>query len=82
MIEFEIFIAKDDRGTHFFQDKPDLVKYDPFSDIIEWVGYPANFGTFDRQIKEMLENEPHVFDLYPFDAPIHIKVKGFNIEIL
>lgn len=76
------FVARDNNGFHYFLDYPDLVKFNPYSEEIEWTGYPVDFGKFEKEIKKIVENDPRVQDLDEFDDPLHINICDIKIEIL
>lgn len=78
----EFYVARDNNGLHCFADCPDLVKFNPYSDEIEWTGYPIDFGILDKDVKKFLEFNPYVADLYPYDAPLHISISEINFSIL
>ena len=78
----EFYVACDNNGLHYFSDCPDLVKFNPYSEDIEWTGYPVDFGTYDKEIKALVEKDSRIEDLYPYDAPIHFKITEITIEIL
>ena len=78
----DFYVARDDRGLHYFEDCPDLVKFNPYVDDIEWTGYKLDFGKFDKKIKAFIEDVPEVQNLEPFDAPVHISIIGIECNIL
>lgn len=83
-MNLEFYVARDDRGLHFFKDCPDLVKFNPYTEEIEWTGYPFDFGTgVGKLIRDCVENNPIVDNLEPYDAPLHLRlsdVKIFEID--
>ena len=78
----DFYVARDDRGLHYFEDCPDLVKFNPYVEEIEWTGYILDFGKFDKQIKSFIENTPEVQNLEPYDAPVHVSIVGIEYNIL
>lgn len=78
----EFYVAKDSKGLHYFSDCPDLVKFNPFDDNVEWTGYPVDFGQFKAEIKNMVESDPLVDDLGVYDEPLHIKVNALLFEFV
>lgn len=82
-MNIEFYVARDDRGVHFFQDCPDLVKFNPFSEDIEWTGYPFDFGTgLGKIVRDHIENNL-IDNLEAYDTPKHFRltdVKIFEID--
>lgn len=82
-MNIEFYVARDDRGVHFFHDCPDLVKFNPYTEDIEWTGYPFDFGTgLGKIVRDHIENNL-IGDLEAFDAPKHFRltdVKIFEID--
>lgn len=83
-MNIDFYVARDDRGIHFFKDYPDLVKFNPYVEELEWTGYPFEFGTgVGKLIKDFVENTQVIDSLEPFEAPKHIRLadlKIFEIE--
>lgn len=81
MIEF--YVARDDRGLNYFSDCPDLVKFNPNDNYIEWTGYPFSFGNgIGSQIKMMVEAIPEVYNIELFDTPIHIRIDNLKVTVV
>lgn len=78
-MNIEFYVARDDRGVHFFQDYPDLVKFNPYSEEIEWTGYPFEFGTgLGKSIRDYIENNL-IGNLEVYDTPKHFRLTDVKI---
>ena len=77
-----IYIAKDNQGLKFFEDKPDRVNFIIENEII-WQGYPIKKSIYNKYANIIYNKYKSIINnLTIYDNPIKISIERNNIKFL